>query len=61
VEVTARCARTSLEEEEADVAKPKLRIATWGESPTGDGEDHHAGSESCVIVKMYTGDRDHEA
>jgi hypothetical protein len=45
----------------AHVAKPKLRIATRGESPTGDDEDRHAGSESCEIVRKYTGDRDLEA
>jgi len=61
VEATARCARTSLAEEEEDVANPKLQTATRGENPTGDDEDRHAGSESCVIVRRYTGDRDHEA
>jgi hypothetical protein len=55
------CARPSLAEEEAHVAKPKLQTATRGENPTGDDEDRHAGSESCVIVRKYTGDRDHEA
>ena len=55
------CARTSLAEEEAHVAKPKLRTATWGENPTGDDGDRHAGNESCEIVKKYTGDRDLEA
>jgi hypothetical protein len=34
---------------------------TRGENPTGDDGDRHAGSESCEIVKMYTGDRDLEA
>jgi hypothetical protein len=36
-------------------------MATRGESPTGDDEDRHAGSESCEIVRKYTGDRDLEA
>jgi hypothetical protein len=39
----------------------KLRTVTRGESPTGDDGDRHAGSESCEIVKKYTGDRDLEA
>jgi hypothetical protein len=39
----------------------KLRIATRGESPTGDDGGRHAGSESCAVVKTYTGDRGREA
>jgi len=39
----------------------KFRTATWGENPTGDDGDRHAGSESCEIVRKYTGDRDLEA
>jgi hypothetical protein len=39
----------------------KLRSVTRGENPTGDDGDHHAGSESCEIVKKYTGDRGLEA
>ena len=54
------CARTSLAEEEGGSSQ-KLRKATRGANPTGDDGDRHAGSESCVIVKRYTGDRDHEA
>jgi hypothetical protein len=61
VQFISLCARTSLAEEEAHVAKPKLRTATRGENPTGDDEDRHAGSESCEVVRKYTGDRDLEA
>jgi hypothetical protein len=61
VDAIRSCARTSLAEEEGYVANPKLQTATRGENPTGDDGDRHAGSESCVIVRLYTGDRDHEA
>ena len=42
-------------------SSPKFRRATRGENPTGDDGDRHAGSESCEIVRKYTGDRDLEA
>ena len=61
MEAISAVRQESLVEEEEHVAKLKLRTATRGENPTGDDEDRHAGSESCVIVKKYTGDRDHEA
>jgi hypothetical protein len=42
-------------------SSPKFRSVTRGENPTGDDGDRHAGSESCEIVRKYTGDRDLEA
>jgi hypothetical protein len=54
------CARKSLVEEEGG-SNLKLRLVTRGENPTGDDGDRHAGSESCAIVRKYTGDRDREA
>jgi hypothetical protein len=60
VDLNGEGARKAWSERKA-CSSPKFRRATRGENPTGDDGDRHAGSESCEIVRRYTGDRDLEA